>query len=169
MTLAISDIADAGSNVIGSGPSTGSDDFEVLADGSTAGRAAANARSEVGLDSKMLATPIMGSASQAGRELGRTAVGLTNRAALVGFGETTVIVDRAGRGGRNQELALAAALELVGTTALVGAIGTDGVDGPTENAGAIVDGTTVGRRADAGLDASAHLGDHDSATFLEAV
>ena len=169
VTLAISDVFDAGPEVIGSGPSIGSDVFEVLADGSTAARAVVQACRKADLDPEMSTRPITGPASDAGSHLGRAALALTNRAALVGFGETTVRVDGTGRGGRNQELALAAAIEIAGTNVLVGSIGTDGIDGPTGNAGAVVDGTTAKRGADLGLDAAAHLTDHDSATFLEAV
>ncbi|MCH8992548.1 MAG: hypothetical protein IIA44_12490 [Acidobacteria bacterium] len=101
--------------------------------------------------------------------MGRASVRLAEGSALVGFGETTVRVEGTGRGGRNQEFALAAAVEIVGTSVLVGSIGTDGIDGPTNNAGAIVDGTTIARATALGLDAETHLGTHDSATFLEAV
>jgi len=169
VTLAISDVADASIDVIGSGLSTGSDVFEVLADGSTAARATARACLEAGLEPEVSDQPITGPASEAGSRLGGASRGLGNRAALVGFGETTVRVDGPGRGGRNQELALAAALEIANTNALIGSIGTDGVDGPTGNAGAIVDGTTTDRGTALGLDAATHLAAHDSATFLEAV
>ena len=169
MTLAISDVVDASPDAIGSGPTTGSEIFEVLADGSTAARAAAQACWEAGLEPETLAEPFTGSASQAGSRLGKASIELAEGSALVGFGETTVRVEGTGRGGRNQELALAAALEIAGTSALVGSIGTDGVDGPTDNAGAIVDGTTIARGAVLGLDATTHLATHDSATFLEAV
>lgn len=169
VTLAISDVAAAGPDVIGSGPTTGSDIFEVIADGSTAAAAAAQACREAGLKPHLLTEPIAGPASPAGGSLGRASVRLAEGSALVGFGETTVRVEGTGRGGRNQEFALAAALEIVGTSVLVGSIGTDGVDGPTNNAGAIVDGTTIARATALGLDAETHLATHDSATFLEAV
>ncbi len=169
MTLAISDVVDAGPETIGSGPTTGCDVFEVLADGATASRAAATACREAGLRPEMLTAPITGEASRVGRRLGRSAGELAGHTALVGFGETTVRVRGTGRGGRNQELALAAAPELEGTSALLGSIGTDGIDGPTDNAGAIVDGTTAERGEALGLDVAAHLANHDSATFLEAV
>lgn len=168
VTLAISDIADASPDVIGSGPSIGSDVFTVLADGATAARAAAQACREKGLAPELLAAPIAGAASEVGKRIGRAAISLRRRTAIIGFGETTVHVDGAGRGGRNQELALAAALEISGSSALVGSIGTDGIDGPTANAGAIVDGTTVGRAQALGLDTDTHLASHDSATLLEA-
>jgi glycerate-2-kinase len=169
VTFAISDVPTAASDVIGSGPTTGSDTFEVLADGSTAARAVAQACREAGLEPEMLADPIAGPASSAGRSLGRASVRLSGESALIGFVETTVRVEGTGRGGRNQEFALAAALEIAGTSALVGSIGSDGVDGPTNNAGAIVDGTTIARGSVLGLDAATHLEAHDSATFLEAV
>jgi len=169
VTFAISDVPAAAPDVIGSGPTIGSDTFEVLADGSTAARAIAQACREAGLVPEMLADPITGPASSAGRSVGRASVRLAEGSALVGFGETTVHVEGTGRGGRNQELALAAALEVAGTSALVGSIGSDGVDGPTNNAGAIVDGTTIARGTVLGLEAATHLEAHDSATFLEAV
>jgi glycerate-2-kinase len=90
-------------------------------------------------------------------------------AAVVSGGETTVTVRGGGRGGRNQELALAAAIGLDGADGIVLlAAGTDGVDGLSDNAGAMVDGGTAARLRAAGVDASAALTANDSATALAA-
>jgi glycerate-2-kinase len=84
-------------------------------------------------------------------------------------GETTVIVTGEGRGGRNQEAALAAAREVAGDPSTVfAAMGTDGIDGPTEAAGAIVDGDTIARGKKLGLDVDLYLADNDSGTYLQA-
>jgi glycerate 2-kinase len=86
---------------------------------------------------------------------------------LITGGETTVTVIGDGVGGRNQELALAAAIELYacsGITLL--AAGTDGTDGPTDAAGALVDGATLARGAGCGLDAAAYLANNDSYNFF---
>src|SRR5207249_11486990 len=67
-------------------------------------------------------------------------------AALTSGGETTVTVKGNGKGGRNQELAVAAAASIAGYEGIVGgSIATDGVDGPTDAAGASAEGTTVKR------------------------
>jgi glycerate-2-kinase len=88
---------------------------------------------------------------------------------LVAGGETTVHVRGGGRGGRSQELALAAALELEGRSgAAILAAGTDGTDGPTEAAGAYADGETVARGRARGVDAQAALADNDAYTFFAA-
>ena len=77
--------------------------------------------------------------------------------------------DRPGRGGRNQHLALAAAGVLAGQSGVcLLAIGTDGSDGPTEDAGALVDGGTLRRGELSGLDAAEKLRRADSGAFLEA-
>jgi hydroxypyruvate reductase len=75
-----------------------------------------------------------------------------------------------GKGGRNQELALAAALEIAGleNVALM-ALATDGTDGPTDAAGAIVDGKTLKRAEALGKDPVAALKDNDAYPFLDAV
>jgi glycerate 2-kinase len=85
-------------------------------------------------------------------------------------GETTVVLPpEPGRGGRNQHLALAAAMEIDGCDdRLLLACGTDGSDGNTEDAGAFADGCTLDRGRDAGLDAPACLARADSGRFLEA-
>jgi glycerate 2-kinase len=91
---------------------------------------------------------------------------------LLSGGETTVTVTGRGRGGRNQEFALALVRPLAafGATALVASVGTDGIDGPTDAAGAIVDVTSIGRAASAGLPPpEAFLGDNDAYTFFYAL
>jgi hydroxypyruvate reductase len=88
---------------------------------------------------------------------------------LLAGGETTVTVRGDGTGGRNQELALAAALLLEGQADIsLAALATDGGDGPTDAAGAIVDGDTVRRAAAQGLQARAALERNDAYPLLDA-
>jgi glycerate-2-kinase len=88
---------------------------------------------------------------------------------VIAGGETTVTVRGEGRGGRSQELALAAALTLQGgTRATLLAAGTDGTDGPTDAAGAFVDGASVSRGARKGRDALEHLDRNDGYGFFDA-
>jgi glycerate 2-kinase len=89
-------------------------------------------------------------------------------ACVISGGETTVTIRGSGVGGRNQEFALAAALDIAGLRDIVVlSAGTDGTDGPTDAAGAIVDGGTLARAAARGLDAAAHLANNDSYPFFE--
>ena len=91
-------------------------------------------------------------------------------ACVISGGETTVAIQGNGLGGRNQEFALAAAIEIDGLEEVVVLSGgTDGTDGPTDAAGGIVDGTTVQRGRDKGLDAQDYLKRNDSYPFLKAV
>ena len=86
-------------------------------------------------------------------------------ACLVSGGETTVTIRGTGKGGRNQEFALAAAIDIAGLdNVLVLSVGTDGTDGPTDAAGAQADGQTVGRSS---LDARKSLDDNDSYPFFQ--
>ncbi len=91
----------------------------------------------------------------------------TPRCVIFG-GETTVDVSGEGKGGRNQELVLAAAIELknIGLSATVASIGTDGVDGPTDAAGAVANEQSVVQSARRGLDAITCLRNNDSYTFF---
>jgi glycerate-2-kinase len=92
---------------------------------------------------------------------------LKRPACIVAGGETTVTVTGKGRGGRNQEIALAAAMKLGGMDGVVVAsLTTDGVDGPTDAAGAIVDGKTVKRASRMGLAPEKFLADNDSYSFF---
>jgi hydroxypyruvate reductase len=85
-------------------------------------------------------------------------------------GETTVqLPGHPGRGGRNQHLALSAALEIEGRKDIfLLSAGTDGTDGPTEEAGALVDGETLRRGSIDGLSATGCLQAADSGSFLAA-
>ncbi len=143
----------------------------ILAGNRTAVGAARAALAAAGYVVRVEGSPLEGEARDVGRRLAGAAERMADgcRSALVAGGETTVTVRGPGRGGRNQELALAAALALDGRhgTVLLAA-GTDGVDGASENAGAIVDGDTASRIRSAGLDPSALLDGNDSATALEA-
>ncbi len=115
---------------------------------------------------------LVGEACERGAELARDARAAewSDRSAVVYGGETTVTVRGTGRGGRNQELALAAAMGLEGAGGtVVLAAGTDGIDGLSDNAGAIIDGTTIERLRRAGIDPRAALADNDSATALDAI
>ncbi len=111
---------------------------------------------------------LVGDAAAAGRTLGREIAGATSAEALVAGGETTVRALPGGMGGRSQHLALAAALELAGSSAVLLAAGTDGVDGPTDAAGACVDGGTIEFARRHGLDPEAALAATDSHRLLTA-
>ncbi|HSG48305.1 MAG TPA: MOFRL family protein, partial [Longimicrobiales bacterium] len=116
-------------------------------------------------------------ARSAGRGLARAGMAILDGlappappACLLAAGETTVRVTGPGKGGRNQEVALGAATALEGRSGvLVAALGTDGVDGPTDAAGALADGSTVARSRDAGLDPWAALDANDAYPLLDAL
>jgi len=90
---------------------------------------------------------------------------------VVASGEPTVTVTGEGRGGRNQEFVLAAVERLAGFQGpmAMASVGTDGVDGPTPAAGAIVDSTTAARARSAGLSPGASLAANDSFAFFSAL
>ncbi len=131
--------------------------------------AAVTAAERLGYRPHFLTRELHGEAREVARELVGRARGLAPPACLVAGGETTVTVRGKGMGGRCQELALAAALELRdGERLTVLAAGTDGTDGPTDAAGAIVDATSVPRGAAAGADARRALEDNDAYHYLRA-
>jgi hydroxypyruvate reductase len=87
---------------------------------------------------------------------------------IISGGETIVTIHGKGKGGRNQEFALAAALGINGMPkTVVLSAGTDGTDGPTDAAGAIADGQTIDRARQRNLDASAFLANNDSYNFFQ--
>ena len=119
--------------------------------------------------------PTLGEARDAARAFAadarQRAGGSSSPVCVVASGETTVRVGRsAGVGGRNQEFALAAAEHLASfDVCALASVGTDGIDGPTNAAGAIVDSTTIARAAALGLDADEALAAHDSHPFFDAL
>ncbi len=152
----------------------------VIGDNATAAMAAAAHARELGYAALLLTTYLEGEAREAGRVLAAIGKELAARgqplappACVVAGGETTVTLRRlGGRGGRNQELALAAALALdrpAWSGVTLASMGTDGIDGATDAAGAIVDGTTAVRARVAGLDPGDALARHDSGAFFAAL
>src|SRR5690606_22623513 len=117
-------------------------------------RAAAAAARRLGYEPVIEATPLVGDTTQAATAWAQRvrAQPADRRWCLLAGGETTVVVRGAGRGGRNQEFALAAAPDLAGCPVAALSAGTDGIDGPTDAAGAFVDGRTIERARRAGLD-----------------
>ncbi len=119
---------------------------------------------------RLHSTPFTGEAREVGRELGRQARRTTveldsggDPVCLLAGGETTVRVNGEGRGGPNQELALGAARELEGLEGVfLLSAGTDGIDGPTDAAGAVVDGATAQRAAAMGLPVETALARNDA-------
>lgn len=134
--------------------------------------AAAHAR-QLGLPVSIVSAELQGEARAAARMLAQTAritldgMAAGERRCLLWGGETTVVVTGAGKGGRNQELALAFALEIEGQRGMsLLSAGTDGNDGPTDAAGALVDGQTAARAREWGIDPALHLGNNDSYHFF---
>ncbi|HEU5423261.1 MAG TPA: DUF4147 domain-containing protein [Nitrolancea sp.] len=149
---------------------------EVLADAARAARAATEAARERGYQAMLLATRFEGEAPDFGGFWTQLALGvargefaLARPACLVGAGEMTVTVRGAGRGGRNTEMALAAALMLSGQRGVaVASLATDGDDGSSGAAGGVVTGASVAAAEAAGLDPRRLLEANDSARFLAA-
>ena len=154
----------------------------LIGDNASAGGAAVAEARRLGFTSHLLTSFIQGEA----REVGRMVAGLAQGIAcgqsdfkppicLVLGGETTVTVRGQGSGGRNQELALAAALALGGFALPAGAavavvsLGTDGTDGPTDAAGGIATSDSLARARALGLDARAALTNNDSYPLLGAL
>jgi len=130
---------------------------------------------ELGYNALLLTTFVEGEAREVARfgaalakEIRRYGRPVAPPACVVWGGETTVTVRGDGLGGRNQELALAAALALDGWSDVVlVALATDGTDGPTDAAGALVTGETVARARRLGLAPGKYLARNDSYRFFQ--
>ena len=146
----------------------------VVASNRLAAVAAVEQARSLGFDSLLLGTYVEGEAREVARVAAALAKGvqadgdpLSPPACLVWGGETTVTVRGEGKGGRNQELVLSAALALDGwQDVLLMALATDGTDGPTDAAGAVITGETMGVARKLGLDARAALAANDSYHFF---
>ncbi len=149
----------------------------VIADNAMAARAAVEEAEALGFRARLLSTYIEGEAREVGRvfagiarEIVATGNPLAPPACVVCGGETTVTVTGAGRGGRNQEVALSAGRALAGLSeALVVSFATDGTDGPTDSAGAVADGTAWARARARGFEPAHHLADNDAYPVLDAI
>jgi glycerate 2-kinase len=169
-------------------------DWRLVGSNRMAVEAAAREAEQRGFEPRVETVPLEGEAREVGADVARRALeaqeGMTEStgrgrpagggaprpgigprpACLLRGGETTVTVTGSGRGGRNQELALGAGLALEGAQGiLVASLGTDGVDGPTPAAGALVDGTTLARARERGLDPHDALHRNDTFPFFDAL
>ena len=167
------DILDAPPHVVGSGPF---DDprvrTHVLADNAQAVQAAARAARALGADVEVTA-PLRGEAQVEGARWAQARMMAPPTDAVrctIAGAETVVSVRGDGQGGRNQEFALAAAPALMHNRhALLVSVATDGEDGPTDAAGAAVDGTTIMRALEGGFDPNEHLKRNDCYPLLDAL
>ena len=134
--------------------------------------AAAAACKGLGYETEILTDTLDCEAKDAGKWLAgiaREHRGTDHKLAFIAGGETVVHVTGTGLGGRNQELALAAAEGIAGMKAAVFSVGSDGTDGPTDAAGGYVDGESAAEFLTKGIDVAQVLKDNDSYHALEAV
>ncbi|MEN8178578.1 MAG: DUF4147 domain-containing protein [Pseudomonadota bacterium] len=144
-------------------------EIEIVANLDLAKQTAAEKAQAMGYQLRIEPEFIEGDAAENGRRMAE-ALWQGEPGVWIWGGETTVRLPRnPGRGGRNQHLALAAAQVLSGRERVwLLSVGTDGTDGPTEDAGALVDGDTIRRARLEGLDAERHLQAADAGSLLEA-
>ncbi len=146
----------------------------VVGNNRLASQAACEHLKSEGLKTLLLTATLEGEAQHIGIMLASIALEIAasgnpipKPAAIIAGGETTVTVTGKGKGGRNQEIALVAALKLKKMDgAVVASLSTDGVDGPTDAAGAIVDGKTLTRASKMGLAPEEYLAENDSYHFF---
>ena len=149
----------------------------IIGSNAQAAQAAEATARQLKFNTLLLSTQVQGEAREVAKVAAAIAkeIALYNRpipkpACLILGGETTVTLKGNGLGGRNQEMALACALAIDGLpNTLIAALGTDGTDGPTDAAGAIATGETVGRAKAIGLDAQAYLANNDAYHFFQAL
>jgi glycerate 2-kinase len=133
--------------------------------------AVAKTAQKMGFNPQIITTKLDGEARERGVEIAREIIAKPAKTVLIYGGETTVNLPKncTGKGGRNTELGLAAAIELAHNCvpALVITLATDGTDGPTDAAGVTVNETTIERSLALGLDAQMALDRHDSYPFFQ--
>ena len=138
-------------------------------------RAAEKKATSLGLNTLILSSSIEGETREAARfhtaiakEVISSGNPIPRPACILSGGETTVTIKGHGLGGRNQEFALAGALEISGIEKVVLLSGgTDGTDGPTDASGAVADYTTIQRAKSMGMDPRAHLDNNDAYPFFQ--
>ncbi|MEK7870276.1 MAG: MOFRL family protein, partial [Nitrospirota bacterium] len=150
---------------------------EIIGNNETALVAAVQAAQRAGLRTVLFSTPLVGEASTAGTAFASLvnrlsgAKGMVQRPyCLVAGGEPIVTVTGRGKGGRAQEFAAAAAYEIAGLHKVwVAAVGTDGTDGPTDVAGAVVSGSTLDQAKRKGVNLRRALAQHNTYPALHAL
>jgi len=146
----------------------------VIGNNMTASLAAFNSLKNAGLHTLLLSSCLEGQARDVGtmfasmaKEIASSGNPIPKPAGIVAGGETTVTVVGKGKGGRNQEIALGAALKIANIDGIVVAsLSTDGVDGPTNAAGALADGRTMLRAHELGLNPRKFLSENDTYSFF---
>lgn len=147
----------------------------IIGSNESAARAALAEAQEAGFHTLLLSTYVEGEAREVAhvfcaiaKEILHSSQPIPRPACVVAGGETTVTIRGEGKGGRNQELALAAAIQLdtLDNVTIV-ALATDGTDGPTDAAGAIADGLTLHRARQKKLLARDYLANNDSYSFFD--
>lgn len=143
----------------------------ILANSETLCEAARKSAEQLGFNSFILSSVMEGESKEVGialsavtKEIEKNGRPLKPPCVVIVGGETTVtIVGEPGEGGRNQEFALASSTNIGGSRrTVIASIGTDGTDGPTDIAGAIVDGYTMERAQEKGIDVYFNLNNHNS-------
>jgi glycerate-2-kinase len=146
----------------------------IIGSNVTAAAAACAQAQSKGYNARVVTTSLAGEASKVGADIVRATreecIRENKRVALIYAGEPTVTVRGRGVGGRNQELVLGAAIAMEGVSGVaVASLGTDGIDGPTDAAGAVADGDSVVRARSLGLDPEAALAANDTHGFWKAL
>jgi hydroxypyruvate reductase/glycerate 2-kinase len=173
-------LKDGVEGIVADTPKEGDPIFErveniIVGSNRKAALAAKEKAKEIGFGTTILSTELQGEAIDVARWLAIKAIEAKQllddkdgkKICLISGGETTVTVKGKGKGGRNTELALAFAFEVAGTQGItLLSAGTDGTDGPTDAAGAIVTGETIQKAESLHLDPEAYLANNDSYTFF---
>ena len=150
----------------------------IIGSNRKATEAAQKRAQELGFEATILGCEFQGEASDVGRMLAQKALAARREMAgnnnkkicLIAGGETTVKVKGNGLGGRNMEMALVVAQEIAGSDGITFlSAGTDGTDGPTDAAGAVVNGTTIAEARTAGLDPDSYLSNNNSYNFFKPI
>ncbi|MCW3135440.1 MAG: glycerate kinase [Canidatus Methanoxibalbensis ujae] len=149
----------------------------IIGNNLVAARAAEEEARARGYNTLLLTTHLEGESREVARvfvaiarDIRRYGIPIETPAAVIAGGETTVTVTGDGKGGRNQEFVLSAAVRMDGMSkTVIASIGTDGIDGMSEAAGAIADGFTVKRAKELGIDPEKFLQKNDSNSFFTAL
>ncbi|MHA1154570.1 MAG: glycerate kinase type-2 family protein [Candidatus Heimdallarchaeota archaeon] len=139
----------------------------IIASNTISCNAMKKAALDIGLDCNILSTEINGEAKEVGSKIASAINDMENNTLLIASGETTVKIIGEGQGGRNQELVLSAGIQLKKSEIILASIGSDGKDGPTDAAGALVDKCIINAAKRGNLDLQKYLTNNDSYNFFK--